>query len=164
MINSVRPQRVRTSRRRIRQRWKWVPFPVRMRFVRLRNRWVHRRGAKRVAFAALLIVLFVSVAAPSPNDPEVGDSAIDLPPGHRLVSLPLGPTVPPIDVGDEVDLYIAEEIGNAFTIERSVPLLLDEPGLVLRLEQDALVLAVAETLVSELLVAISAETVLVVGR
>jgi Flp pilus assembly protein CpaB len=63
---------------------------------------------------------------------------IDVPEGHRAIGLPLDPTVPDLEVGDLVDLFVIRDV---FGTDES-PHRIDRPSLVIDVTDEAVILAV----------------------
>lgn len=150
--------------RRVRQRWRWVPLAVRLRFAQIRNRWMHRRGLRRALFVAVCTVAVVVMvnwdSAASRHDAAV----VSVPEGHRVVSVPKNDRVPPLVVGDEVDFYLAPVLGGGFERSEAGVDVLTEPGIVVMIEDDALAVAVPEAVVVPLVSSVANDAVLLVRR
>jgi len=76
-------------------------------------------------------------------------AALGMPARHLAISLPTGPTVPAVKPGDIVDLYLVPDVFGITT--EGVPRSLDSPAVVMESREDAVVLAVHEDDVGEVI-------------
>lgn len=88
---------------------------------------------------------------------QVGIVAV--PEDHRVLAMPIDERVPPLAAGDLVDLYLAEVTG----IDDSIGVL-DDPGLVISVDESAFSVALLESDVGLVADAIRNGGVLVVRR
>jgi hypothetical protein len=88
--------------------------------------------------------------------------ALGMPAHHLAISLPTGPTMPAVKRGDVVDLYL---VPDAFGIAtEGAPQPLDSPAVVMESSEDAVVLAVHEDDVGEVVGTTSSGRVIVALR
>jgi hypothetical protein len=88
--------------------------------------------------------------------------ALGMPPHHLAISLPTGPTMPVVKPGDVVDLYL---VPDAFGVATEAgPQSLDSPAVVMESSEDAVVLAVHEDDVGDVVGTTSSGRVIVALR
>ena len=158
-------QRLGRTGRTLRQRWRWVPLPVRLRFAQLRSRWAHRRALLRLLGAAIVVpVVAVTALAgpePAPSIAEAASVEVVVPEDHRVLSLPIDDRVPLLNPGDRIDLYVSVD---GFAGTEGVVELLDDAGLVVSVDDASFSVAVSAGQVGSVAEAIRGGGVLVVRR
>ena len=162
MRGVLRPRSIkpRLSSRRLRQRWRWVPLPVRLKVAQLRGRLAHRRVVVRVAVAILVGAVVVGlVARPTPAVQQV--EQVTIPNDHRVLSMPIDERVPRLEPGDQIDLYLGTDGLARVDDEISI---IDEPGIITLVTESAFSVAVPETAVVTIAAALRDGGVLVVRR
>ncbi len=150
--------------RRLRQRWRWLPLPLRLRAAQIRGRWAHRRTLLRLVGIAILLPVVSSIALSSSTDePRAGElvELVTIPEDHRVLSLPVDETVPPLAPGDKIDLYLS--IGGFAGTSGEIDVLSDA-GLVVSVEDAAFSVAILAEEVGVVAEALRDGGVLVVRR
>ena len=150
----------RPSTRRLRQRWRWVPLPVRLKAAQLRARVGHRRGILKMAGLVVVIVVLATRLSGASSSTD-SDAQIAVPEGHSVLSIAVDDGVPPLKSGDLIDLYLSVPGFAGTEAEITKPV---EPSAVISSTPDALIVAVPDDEVAAVAAAISAGSVLVVRR
>lgn len=125
---------------------------------------MHRRALKRVALASIVIVAMTVSVNVSDDAGQANASVLAVPQGHRVVSVPIDETIPPLGVGDEIDFYLAPTIRAGLESDVAGVTVLPEPGVVVAIEGEALAVAVPEEVIATLLASLAEDAVLVVRR
>ena len=162
---SSQPTKFARSGRTLRQRWRWVPLSVRLRFAQARCRFGQRWSIVRLLVVAVVGPIFVvrllGASAADSTIEHGGAAGPAKPDDHRVLSLPIDERVPRLDAGDRIDLYLTMDdvVGPG-----SVTEVLDDAGLVMSVNESAFSVAVDEDDVAMVANAIRSGGVLVVRR
>lgn len=127
-------------------------------------RWAHRRAFKRLALGVIVAIVVTTTMV---NRAEVAHEdvlAVAVPEGHRVVSVPIDEKVPPLVVGDEVDIYLAPTFRGGLESDAEGVGILAEPGVVVSMEGESLAVAVPEDVIGSLVASLAEDAVLIVRR